>query len=173
MKRPVTRSLPLLLLLTLLFSACAKTGTEDRALEDAGGANAGGFCTQLGCISGFGVTLSANDEELPNGTYEVWAQIDGTRLERCTIVTQTGQTTKTGACENLSWTQWGGKTSIGELIYRVSQGEVSMLVVAFVKDGLVLAQREVHPVYQNIYPNGERCGGACRSAASVMIRMDL
>jgi len=133
----------------------------------------GQVCTLLGCIDGFSVTLRANDNELPLGTYDVWMEVDGATTTHCQIVASGPTPTQSGDCDLVAWGYLEGKSKMGMISYNNSQGEVSSLVITFIKDGALIAQRDLRPVYQLSYPNGERCGGACRQAPSVDIPVDL
>lgn len=165
------RTLPraTLALFFVLVSACSKTSTDPvRSQEEESTA-----CTLLGCTDGFRVTLAANDDAFPDGDYEVLAQADRRAIQRCRIAVRGDRASKSGDCEHIEVTIWGGKNTVGELIYVANEGELTSLQVLFAKDGRALAERTIEPIYRTNYPNGERCGGGCRNADSVKIPIDM
>jgi hypothetical protein len=63
-------------------------------------------------------------------------------------------------------TCWQGCTPIpGKFEARLTvTGTPARLELAVLRNGQPLVTEEVEPAYQDVYPNGPECGGACRQA---------
>jgi len=161
-----------LLLATSLF---VTIGCSRKSLQDGDGSGSGSVCTLRGCNDGFSVSLRANDGELPTGTYDIWLEVNGLTATHCQIVSAlSARPTMTGDCAGLDWDYANFDTkSMAGISYNAVGTDVTNLKITLMKSGALLAQREVQPVYQFSYPNGERCGGACKTAPTVDIPVEL
>jgi hypothetical protein len=130
--------LTLLCLACVGITGCARTQFTDRDNENGDRI----ICTLIGCTDGFRVALSAKDDELPDGIYDVWTEIDGGTPEQCRVTVQGSQTNKVGSnCGSIFYNSINGNVNIGEIYFDAHENiEIKHLLITFIKDGQLLEQ---------------------------------
>lgn len=147
------------------LSSCGKLAGD----RDMRGAN-GPMCTLLACWDGLEATIMTPQQTVPAGTYDLRIEVNGI-LQTCQVTVQGAATTKSGDCSEVA-ADWQDD-HVMWLRYTSFRTDISTLIITVFRSGTVIAQREVHPVYETVYPNGEQCPGSCRAADSFQITLNL
>jgi hypothetical protein len=144
-------------------------------------------CTEIGCTDQLGIKFTTTTGAWTDGVYELTVQADDQLLGTCTLrlpdqlpdspgrglslkcgeglrldfasQTQCEMGCDAGAC-------WQGCTPIpGKFEARLAvPGTPPRLELTLVRDGQPILAEQAEPAYQDVYPNGPECGGACRQA---------
>jgi hypothetical protein len=153
----------------------------------AGSCNEYFSCTDIGCQDSFNVTVKPLAGTFPEGEHEVTITAEGSAPRTCTFrfpltgsaefATCTGQgftnltvaplqmceTVTSGNAVSQSCKPIPGKfqqtLSVPGLPARV---RITQRVVG----GAMYLDREATPTYENVYPNGRRCGAVCKQAGA-------
>lgn len=124
-------------------------------------------CTEIGCVDGLRVTLEPS-ARWPAGSYRFDLVIDGTATS-CT------GSLPLPSCDTPGLSCSGAGVQIGEsgcalppaehgyseLMFASAPREVRVTIS---RDGQVVGERELEPVYQTSRPNGPECPPVCNSA---------
>jgi hypothetical protein len=144
-------------------------------------------CTAIGCSDSFNVTVTPAAGTFPAGEHEVVIAIDGSAPRTCTFrfpftgsiesarctgegglnltvwPLQTCQTITQGGAVGQSCTPIPGKF---EERLTVPGLPARLRITQRLAQGEVYLDRDVTPRYEEFYPNGKDCGGACKQAGA-------
>ena len=145
-------------------------------------------CTAIGCSHQLSAKLTTATGAWIDGAYEISVRADDQAAETCkfripeqlpdapgkgdflscgngvrfNIVSQAQcqQACNANAC-------WQSCTPIpGKFDARlVITGTPARIELTLVRDGQAILEEKLEPAYQDVYPNGDECGGACRQAS--------
>ena len=110
-------------------------------------------CTLVGCQNGLTVDLTGSTDP---GLYTIEVIADDL-THVCSF--ELG----VDGCEGAHWIQIAAVSESGVLI-QIPELKPESVVILIDRDGDVLADVALSPVYKVSYPNGERCGTKCDSA---------
>lgn len=125
-------------------------------------------CTEIGCVSGFRVTLSASSWKA--GKYDVVVVADGVTTTCSASLpltsTSTADCTGPGVQLGLSGSMLpAAQQSLSEIALTATPKSVKITVS---RDGAELATKSFTPAYTTARPNGPDCEPVCTSASDTL-----
>lgn len=145
-------------------------------------------CTARGCMPQLSATLRTPTGAWPNGVYELAVRTDdglegvcmlrlpeqlpdppgkveGTRCGTNIQFALSSESECQMGCDGTAC--WQKCTPIpGKFVGRLTVDSTPpRIALKLVRDGTDVLVEDVAPAYQDVYPNGPECGGACRQAA--------
>lgn len=125
-------------------------------------------CSEIGCTSGLTLALTATDDALPIGAYELDIDADGTADACAFTIADDPEQCAIPPC--VTSTTCNAIYLLRQSPQRVDLafGVVAMLTIAVTRDGLEVAQESFTPAYDVLAPNGAGCEPACAQASAVL-----
>ena len=143
------------------FSGCLFTSACDTAEPP--------ICTQIGCSSGYLLSVHSAENRFPAGRYDIRLTPEADSTHACFfVVTDDATQCDSGECitqENCNALYLVGSADPDrvELGYPVVAGPLRVIVE---RDGVVIRETVFQPAYEESQPNGPGCAPTCLNASN-------
>ena len=137
-------------------------------------------CLYIGCVDALGVSLTAPNGDWPLGSYEIGFELDESRWD-CTFDNEASndagvierlqctpedpalsvRAVQTADCDPNPCTFEAGTRAVQFTLHRTPPARDATLSIEVQRDGVDFFETTQPVRYEDRYPAGERCGGAC------------